>query len=576
MPIYSTNPVLLALSSACVTLSLVSGTVFGSTQISPTGSTASAGEHAVAGSLIPWHKGSVESAFEVAKKSHKPLFLYWGAVWCPPCNEIKSQLFSKPQFSQLMDQVVPVYLDGDSSAAQIWGEKLKISGYPTLLLLTSQGQEVLRFNETANFLEFQSSFENALQSLKPFSDTFQRVLQSSKAHPASLADWKMVAQFNWEDPSVDLGLTDSERLFAQMKLFREIPKELLAERALIAGSLLEFASHQNPKESAPEVKNLIQYIKANPKEYLDALFLNSKTILSARRFLIYSTKEILEFVAPESQNQENLLHQQKLATTWQNALESIHRSSQVSADTKLSSLIAMIALEPILYKPTSSKPNSSKPTSETESPEVKPTPALLARVKKEVHGALSQKRSSFERHTLVTTAAYLLQKAGEVNEARELLKKELKTSIAPWYLESSLAALEEDAKNVPESLRWSEESLKQVPGTSSKLQWLASDIMRNLKHLTHPNVKELALSEKIRVKLEVYYSMAMSFSDGFSGRNAGRQKKLASKLGPWLEIGDHKEWIGNVSAKCETLSSSSQQAPCRAHFASALKAKGQM
>ncbi|MBV8633771.1 MAG: thioredoxin family protein, partial [Burkholderiaceae bacterium] len=35
---------------------------------------------------ISWFKGDVDAAFAYAKKQHKPLFLYWGAVWCPPCN----------------------------------------------------------------------------------------------------------------------------------------------------------------------------------------------------------------------------------------------------------------------------------------------------------------------------------------------------------------------------------------------------------------------------------------------------------------------------------------------------------
>ena len=34
-----------------------------------------------------------------------------------------------------MSGFVPVYLDGDSEAAQIWGERLKAAGYPTILVL---------------------------------------------------------------------------------------------------------------------------------------------------------------------------------------------------------------------------------------------------------------------------------------------------------------------------------------------------------------------------------------------------------------------------------------------------------
>ena len=58
---------------------------------------------------------------------NKPLFLYWGAVWCPPCNQIKKTIFTRREFQEKMKLFLPVYLDGDTKSAQIWGEKLKAS-----------------------------------------------------------------------------------------------------------------------------------------------------------------------------------------------------------------------------------------------------------------------------------------------------------------------------------------------------------------------------------------------------------------------------------------------------------------
>ena len=93
---------------------------------------------------IDWYKHGAGAAFEHARKSSQPLFLYWGAVWCPPCNQIKKTIFSSPQFQQAVKSFIPVYLDGDAPDAQKWGAKLKTSGYPTMLIMNGDMQEIMR------------------------------------------------------------------------------------------------------------------------------------------------------------------------------------------------------------------------------------------------------------------------------------------------------------------------------------------------------------------------------------------------------------------------------------------------
>jgi thiol:disulfide interchange protein len=77
--------------------------------------TASASAHATQAGGIEWRKdNNVDAAFALAKSANKPLFLYWGAVWCPPCNQVKATIFNRQEFIDKSRHFIPVYLDGDS------------------------------------------------------------------------------------------------------------------------------------------------------------------------------------------------------------------------------------------------------------------------------------------------------------------------------------------------------------------------------------------------------------------------------------------------------------------------------
>ena len=86
----------------------------------------------------------VDRAFATAKAEGKPVFLYWGAVWCPPCNQVKATLFNRPDFVERSRAFVPVYVDGDKAGAQKVASRFKVSGYPTMVLFKPDGTEVTR------------------------------------------------------------------------------------------------------------------------------------------------------------------------------------------------------------------------------------------------------------------------------------------------------------------------------------------------------------------------------------------------------------------------------------------------
>lgn len=86
----------------------------------------------------------IDPIFAKARAENTPVYLYWGAVWCPPCNQIKATVFNRQDFMERSKLFVPVYLDGDTPGAQKLGARFKVRGYPTMILFRPDGTELTR------------------------------------------------------------------------------------------------------------------------------------------------------------------------------------------------------------------------------------------------------------------------------------------------------------------------------------------------------------------------------------------------------------------------------------------------
>jgi len=96
---------------------------------------------------------NVEEAIALAKKEKKSVMLeFTGSDWCPPCIMMSKKVFSKEEFlKQASEKFVLVHLDFPNGDPELkkknepYAEKYEIEGFPTVVLLDSEGKEFTRF-----------------------------------------------------------------------------------------------------------------------------------------------------------------------------------------------------------------------------------------------------------------------------------------------------------------------------------------------------------------------------------------------------------------------------------------------
>src|SRR5688572_31494438 len=177
---------------------------------------------------IAWFKGDVDAAFKSAQASNRPVLLYWGAQWCPPCKQLKSAVFNRPDFIEKSRLFVPVYLDGDLPDAQKWGDVFRVTGYPTVVVLKADRTEITRISGNMDLSLYAGVLDDALGDVKPVKDVV--ALATAAKEPLAAANCRRLAYhaFGLEDE----GIFEPAKLQAAFENgARLCPAELTKERA---------------------------------------------------------------------------------------------------------------------------------------------------------------------------------------------------------------------------------------------------------------------------------------------------------------------------------------------------------
>jgi protein disulfide-isomerase len=384
---------------------------------------------------IAWRDGDVDDALAEAKESGRPVILYWGAKWCPPCNQMKSTLFKDANFIAETQNFVPVYLDGDSEGAQRWGEQFGISGYPTVIVLSPQGTEVTRLSSAATA----DKFAELLRVTATRTESTEALLARAEKDASGLSadDWRLLAGFDWQnDPK---HFSDVARAAALLdRLAAAAPDAALKRRfgllALVVGA--DEGENGKAKLSAAQ--------QAQAAAVLAPLLASADEVTVNRQELIYSTAPLIAGLTDGTQRAA-------LSAALQTALDKVYADESLAMTERLGTVYADIQL--------AKAQGGTVPA------------AVLDKVRARVDWADKTAKDDMVRQSVISDAAAFLDRAGDRPAARKLLVAELDRSKWPYYYMLDLSSLEEEAGNKQAAIDWARKAYETAQGPATRVQW---------------------------------------------------------------------------------------------------------
>lgn len=453
---------------------------------------------------INWFEGSVEEAFAVAKAEDKPVLLYWGAVWCPPCNQLKATIFKRPDFIEKTGKFVAVYLDGDTDQAQKYGEEFKAAGYPTLIVLNPEGQEVTRIPGGMNLEAYVNVLDLALARTQPAAELLKEILDDGRS--ATSDELSLLAHYSWgQDKGKALGERSKADVFRALSDLT--PDTMVEEQARFDGEYLY--------ELTKSEDDILEEVKADAIERVTRHLDDPVRSRADMYFTAFYTPKLIDKVVDKDSEMRVLLMSKleaRLAAFW--------------SDTSLSPAERL--------RIHFGEARLAKMTSEEIPEELKAR--VRASVDKERAGAVTQ----YERSTVTNWAVGVLFETDQKDYAGVIMKDEIEGSSNAYYWLVDMAGLAEEAEQTEEAVSLLRQAFEEAEGIATRIQWgayyidgltrMTADDAVGIELATRGLLTELAAQE-----------------DPVYGRNKGAVKRIGRALNTWAYGSKEEKEAGTVA-----------------------------
>ncbi|NBQ91271.1 MAG: thioredoxin family protein [Betaproteobacteria bacterium] len=449
--------------------------------------------------LAAGQDADMDRAFALAKSQNKPVLLYWGATWCPPCNQLKATFFNTQDFAIQARDFVAVHVDGDRPGAQKLGARFKVRGYPTVILMNPQGAEITRLPGEADAQQVMAVLRAGLSGGRPI----QQVLADARSGKAlSTNEWRTLAYYSWETDESQL-VSAAERPSLLAELAGKVPQAAGPSAAALAEIatrlwLKALAASDDGKGIKPDaaLRDRVQAVLADAaatKLHLDVL--------------TGGGAKMVQVLSDEGSPDRAALVQRMDA-----ALVRAQGDASLSRGDRTQVVIERVALARLGQGKDTLKPR---------------IPDALSQLAREHAQRMDREiTDGYERQAVITSTAYLLGQAGLWEDSDALLKANLPRSHSPYYLMSQLGSNARKQGRTADALKWYQESFDKSVGPATRLQWGAGYFTA----LVDLAPQDTARIEAVAAQL---FKEAALDTASFHERSARSLQRVAAKLKEW-------------------------------------------